>query len=273
MEFIVLWLQYIMVSMLIQEQTQQTRPLCLFVILERCHVRLSGSGRAYGNRRQNGAEVSLVQRMLLSADLGVHTDPASGFQLRCATVTARDTAELDIVLTAGHHKPTGGKHAILFPAKHGYLCLKAYSLAVILLRLFRNVPIPQCVILILDLNNRRIDVEGQRILDIVKGSGAVSIIVKDIHSAICGPSDLMEGHGVSARLQAVEYHHLGAHQLVHHQIAHIGVISHESSGVREHDLLGHDPVLREAGIEVAHHLHTVQLRNDTLSLILFGKCL
>ena len=48
----------------------------------------------------------------------------------------------------------------------------------------------------------------------------------------------MEGHDVLARGHPVEDHHLGAHQLVHNQIAHIGVIGHKGGGIREHDLLG-----------------------------------
>ena len=81
----------------------------------------------------------------------------------------------------------------------------------------------------------------------------------------------MQGHDVRALFQPVEHHHLGTHQLVHHQIAHIGVIGHDGGGVGEHDLLSNRPVLREAHIQVAHLLHTVQLGNHALRPVLFRQ--
>ena len=57
-------------------------------------------------------------------------------------IFTRDSQELNIVRTAGHHKTTGSKHIVLFSAQHGNLPLKANSFAVILLRFFRDIPVP-----------------------------------------------------------------------------------------------------------------------------------
>ncbi len=79
----------------------------------------------------------------------------------------------------------------------------------------------------------------------------------------------MEGHHILTLLQPVENHHLGTHQLVHDEIAHIGVEGHDGGGVGEHDLLGDDPVFRKAHVQVAHLLHTVQLCHHPLGVVLF----
>ena len=216
---------------------------------------------------QHGADVALVELVLLGGDLRLHHDPAPGNQVLGALVAAGNAAEGNIFHTAGHDEPAGGEHVVLVPAEHGHLGLEADGLAVVLLGLLGAVAIPQGVMLVLDLDDGRIDIEGQRIDDIVELGGAVGVIVEDVNAAVGCPGDLVEGHGVLALFQAVEDHHLGAHQLVHHQIAHIGVIGHEGGGVGEHDLLGHDPILGQTHVEVAHLLHAVELSHHTVGIV------
>ena len=72
----------------------------------------------------------------------VEAGEASGGVAFRQAVMAVASGMHDVVLAAGHYEPAGGKHAVLIPAEHGDLRLEADSLAVILLRLFRHIPIP-----------------------------------------------------------------------------------------------------------------------------------
>ena len=78
----------------------------------------------------------------------------------------------------------------------------------------------------------------------------------------------MQGHGVGVRLDPVEHHHFTARQLIHHQVAHIGVVLQNGGGIGKHHFLGHGPALREAGVQLPHQLHAVKLRHHPLGPVL-----
>ena len=209
--------------------------------------------------------------MLFRIDLGCDHHPGAGFQRLGLCITARHAAELDVIHAAGHHKPTRGEHGVPIPSEHGNLGLEADGLTLIFLRFFCYIPVPQGVILIIHLNDRCVDVKGQRVFHFIKGCGAIGIVIQNVNATAGGTGQFVEGHGVLTGSQAIKDHHLCPHQLVHHQVTHVGVIGHKGGGISEHDLLCNHPILRETGIEVSHHLHAVQLRNHTLSLVFFRQ--
>ena len=89
-----------------------------------------GSRGGDGDGGEHGAEIALVQAVLLGGDGGLHHDPGTGLQLLGGGPLAGQTAELDIVHAAGHDKAAGGKHRLLIPAQHCNLTLEGNGLAV-----------------------------------------------------------------------------------------------------------------------------------------------
>lgn len=76
--------------------------------------------------------------------------------------------------------------------------------------------------------------------------------------------DLVELHLVHLRLEAVEHDELRALHLVIAELAHVGVVGEEGARVREHELLRHEPVLRQRAVERVEHPHAVVLDHDAL---------
>ena len=183
--------------------------------------------------------------MLLRCDLRCDHDPLFGRQRLGSGISAGNATKLNVRGAAGHDKPARSKHAFFLPAKHGDLALEAHGFPVILPRFLGYIPVPQRVVLVVNLDHRSVYVERQGVLNLVKGGGAVGIVIENIHPAVGRPGKLVEGHHIFPGGQPVENHHLGTHQLVHNQIAHIGVVGHNGGGIGKHDLLGNDPFLGE----------------------------
>ena len=136
-------------------------------------------------------------------------------------------------------------------------------LAVILLRILHDVPIPQRIVCVCQPNDRRIDIKRQRIFDFVVLHLAIGVLIGDIRPAADTTDDLVEFHLVHRLLKAVEYHQFAGVQLIHHQTAHISVVLEEGSGICKKHLLIYRPVIRQILEQVVHGPHTVVFQNDT----------
>ena len=66
----------------------------------------------------------------------------------------------------------------------------------------------------------------------------------------------------------LNYHHLRAGELVHHQLAHIGVVGENGTRIGEHDLLGNGPVLGHFLIEFPGQTHAVELGHHPAGVVL-----
>ena len=206
--------------------------------------------------------------MALHRDLRCHLNPRTGLQALTANKFARQAHERDIRLAAGHHETAGCKHALLLAAQTRDLPLERDGLAVVLLRLFGDVAVEQGVILVLDLDDARVDVERQRVDDLVELACAVGVFVHNIDLPVDRPGDLVERHDVRSRRHPVEHDQLRTHQLVHDQLAHIGIITLECLRISKHDLLRDYPGIRRLHVEVCRLMHAVQLGNHALGVVL-----
>lgn len=75
---------------------------------------------------------------------------------------------------------TEEEHARLHARVHGCKALILDDLAVVLLRIFGKVTVPQRVIAVFNLYDRRVDVKRQRIFDLVVFDVAVRVLVGDV---------------------------------------------------------------------------------------------
>ena len=78
----------------------------------------------------------------------------------------------------------------------------------------------------------------------------------------------MELHFVLFGLGAVENDHFAAFQLVHRQLAHIGIVAEEGGSVGKANLLIDDPVLGHIVIQVIQHPHAVVFQHHPLGVVL-----
>ena len=202
--------------------------------------------------------------MELDLDGRCHPDPASGRKAGSSRKFAWQTHERDIRLTAGHDEPARGKHALLFPAQARDLTLEFHGLTRVFLGFLRDIAVEQGVILVLDLDHRRVQVKRQRIFNVVIVGRSVGIFIQNIDLPVHGPGDLVIRHHVRAGGHAVENQHLRACQLVHDKLAHIGVIAEEGRSVGKHDFLRDLPVIRRLEIEIRRKVHAIQLNDYTL---------
>jgi len=67
---------------------------------------------------------------------------------------------------------------------------------------------------------------------------------------------------------AVENQHLRACQLVHDELAHIGVVAEEGRRVGKHDLLRDLPVVGGLEVEIRRKMHPVELHDHTLGPVI-----
>ena len=205
--------------------------------------------------------------MALHRDLRRHLHPRARLEALAADKFARQAHERDIRLTAGHHEAAGRKHALLLAAQTRDLPLERDRLSVVFLRLFGDVAVEQGVILVLDLDDARVDVERQRVDDLVELACAVGVFVHNIDLPVDRPGDLVERHDVRSRRHPVEHDQLRTHQLVHDQLAHIGIITLECLRISKHDLLRDHPRIRRLHVEVCRLMHAVQLGHDALGVV------
>ena len=162
---------------------------------------------------------------------------------------------------AAHDK---GLFRQLFP--HQGPALEAHGLALVLLGLFGHVPVPLGIVVVPDLHNGGVQVEGQGVLNVVILHLAAHIFIGDIAAAGDGPDDFVVLHFVHGAVEAVEHHQLAAFQLVVHQLAHIAVVAEESGGIGKQKLLIHHPALGHGAVEQVQHPHAVILDDHPLGL-------
>ena len=72
---------------------------------------------------------------------------------------------------------------------------------------------------------------------------------------------------VQTGLGPVEDDHLAALELVHHELAHIGVVGEEGVGVGKADLLVDDPVLGHILVEIVQQPHPVVFHHAALHIV------
>ena len=143
--------------------------------------------------------------------------------------------------------------------------LEAHRLALVLLGLVGHVPVKQGIVLVADLHNGGVQVEGQGVLNVVILHLAVFVLVGDVRPAGGAPDDLVEGHLVHlCSVKAVEHHQLRALQLVIDQLAHVAVVAEEGGSVGKQELLIHHPALGHGGIELIQHPHAIVLNDHPL---------
>ena len=159
-----------------------------------------------------------------------------------------------------HHEAAGGQLLA-----HQGPALEAHRLALILLGLIGHVPVKQSVVLVADLHNGGVQVEGQGVFDVVVFHLAVSVLIGDVRPAGGAPDNLVEGHLVHlCSVKAVEHHQLRAFQLVIDQLAHIAVVAEEGGSVGEQKFLIHHPSLGHGGVELIQHPHAVVFNDHPL---------
>ena len=117
----------------------------------------------------------------------------------------------------------------------------------------------------------RIDVKRQRVDDLVELACAVGVFVHNIDLPVDRPGDLVERHDVRSRRHPVEHDQLRAHQLVHDQLAHIGIITLECLRISKHDLLRDYPGIGRFHVEIRRLMHAVQLGHNALGIVLLAK--
>ena len=198
-------------------------------------------------------------------------DPLAGVQRGGVGVFARQTHEGDVLHAARHDKAAGRKVAVAVLFQAGDLSLEADGLAVVLLRLLRDVAVPERKIIVADLHDRGVDVKGERVLDLVGLRRSVGVFIEDADAAVQRAGELMQRHDVRARCKTIEHDHLTARELVHHKGAHVGVVGENARAVGKHDLLRDLPVLRHFLVERADLQHAVELDDDALAVVLFEQ--
>ena len=115
------------------------------------------------------------------------------------------------------------------------------------------------------------DVEGKRIFDLVKFRLTVRVLIENADSAVQRAGKLVQRHDIRANRQSVENDHLAARQLVHDQRAEVGIITHYGGPVSEHHFLRDLPFLRHFLIKVTDKLHSVQLHDHALGMMLLQQ--
>ena len=180
--------------------------------------------------------------------------------------------EGDVLGAAGHHMAAGQQRIGGQLAVPGHNALKAQGFAVVFLHLLGQVPVKHCVIGVGNLHHRRLQVEGQRILDVVVLHVPVRVIVGNGGTAGDRPDHLMNGLLIDVRGGAVEHHHFAVGQLIHHQLAHVGVVAEKSGGVGKQHFLIDAPVLGQIPVQSGEFPHPVVLDDNPVDPVLFADC-
>ena len=143
------------------------------------------------------------------------------------------------------------------------------GLAIVLVHVFAHVAIPKGKIRVGDLNDGRVFVEGQGILNVVALCGAVCEVVNDGGAARDAAHHLVVGHNVAALFHSVEYRKITALQLVHHLRAHIGVVGEDGGGIKERRFLCDHPTFGERAVQVVQRPHAVVLNEHKVNAASF----
>ena len=154
---------------------------------------------------------------------------------------------------------------------HERAALEAHGLVLVLLRLLRHISIPLGIIVVADLDDVRVQVEGQGIHDVVILHLPADVLIGDIRPARCGADDLVELHLVHGAVEPVEHHKLTALELIVDELAHVGVVGNERARVGEHKLLIHHPALRHRAVQRVQQPHAVIFDHDARGLRLIKE--
>ena len=147
-----------------------------------------------------------------------------------------------------------------------------HGLAVVFVHFFNQVTIEKGIVLVLDRDNRRIDIIGKRILDLIIFRFPAQIFIHDSRTTGHGADDLMKFLLRVLPLETVEHHHVGILHLVEDELAHVLVVSKKGGCIKEGHDLRDRPALGHRVKEVLQHAHAVVFDDDALGRIFFGKC-
>ena len=162
--------------------------------------------------------------------------------------------------------PAGDEAALRHVLAHEAAALDLDGLAVVFLWLLGHVAVPDGEVAVLDLDDRRIDVKRQRVLDVVIDDLAVGVFIRDVAPAGDGADDAVHLHAIHAVVVAVEHDELGTLELVDRELAHIRIVAHERRRIAEEKLLRDRPVFRQVAIERVEHPHAVILHEHALGV-------
>ena len=162
--------------------------------------------------------------------------------------------------------PPGDEAVLRHVLAHEAAALDLDGLAVVLLRLFGHVAVPDGEVAVLDLDDRGVKVERQRIFNVVVHDLAVGVFIRDVAPAGDGADDAVHLHAVHTVVVAVEHDELGALELVHRELAHIRVVAQKRRRVAKQEFLRDRPALRQVAVERVEHPHAVVLHEHALGL-------
>ena len=227
-------------------------------------------GWLYGNCGEHRPHL-FIKLVIPQGNLCGHGDPAALGQILRTIILAHKAHELNVLHAAGHNKPARNKAALFHFFGMSDLRLKTDGFAGILLHVLGDIPVPDAVIIILDLDDISVEIKGKGILDLVIFHAAILRLIGNIATAIDASDDFVELHFVDGIVITIEYDHFASANLIHHKGAHVVVVHHKGGGVGKHDLLIDHPVFRHGGVKITDQLHAVELYADTFGVVLLSQ--
>ena len=212
--------------------------------------------------------------MVLHVDFSGNGDPAALLQRLIVVVLAGHADELDVLHAAGHGEAAGHKGTLAGLRGLADLGQVFHRFAVVFLRVIHAIHVPHAKELLRDLDDRGIDVEGQRVGDVIVGYAAILELIGDVaataglaHQLVDELTALVVVHG----LGTVDHQQLAAAQLVQQQAAHgvVAGVGLDGGAVGGGQALVHQPVIRHGVVQFLHQPHAVVLDDDTAAAGLF----
>ena len=143
--------------------------------------------------------------------------------------------------------------------------------ALIFVHVFHQIPIPDCIVPVINPNNGCFDVKRQRVFDLVIFYFPIGIFIGNVRSPANCPDNLVKFHLVHILGKAVEYHQFTGVQLIYNQTPHIGVVVHKGCGIDKAHLLINCPVVRNVFKQELQLPHSVVFQNDPFCLMFFQQ--
>ena len=141
--------------------------------------------------------------------------------------------------------------------------------AVVALRMVHHIHIPDAEIVVRDVDDLLIKVEGALVAGEVVLAGAVHIFQIDVRPAVHHPEIPLPQAVPQLRGAAVEHQHIRIGDLLHHQLAHVLGVDVEGGSLHKgHDLIQHPVGRQDVPVKAFHLPHTVVLDEYLLGFIL-----
>ena len=216
--------------------------------------------------------------MVFQVDLGRQRDPVALFERLVRIVPAGEADKLDVLHAAGHGEAAGHKAVLARARGLAHLRKEAHGLAVVFLHIVHAVHIENAEKLRRDLDDRGLDVERQRVGDVVVSDRTVAEFIGDVTAAAGLAHQLVDelaAFVVVDLFRAVDDQQLAGAQLVQQQRAH-GVVARiglDRRAVGRGQALVDDPVLRQRVGQVLQKPHAVVFDHNPAAAALFGQAL